>query len=64
MKKFAATYTTCVQISPDDFKTERITKVFDNSQSMQEVLDWVESLGHRNPDVTDVIFSCLDGETK
>ncbi len=64
MKKFAATYTETVQVSYDDFKLVRTTKIFDNSQSMQDVLIWVESLGHRNPDITDVIFSAVDGETK
>ena len=64
MKKFAATYSTTVQISYDDFTVHRTTKVFDNSQSMQDVLDWVESLGVRNPDINSVILSDLDGETK
>ena len=61
--KFAATYTTCEQISPDDFNTVRVTKIFDISQSVQEVLEWVKSLGVRDPDINSVDFSALAEES-
>lgn len=57
--KFVATYTSCVQIGIDTFTDNSISKVFDYSKSIQDVMDWLSSIGVKNPTLSDVRLSEL-----
>lgn len=55
--KFAATYSECVQIGEYEYHQVRTTKVFDYSQSINDVMDWLVSLGVKSPQITSVTIS-------
>lgn len=57
MKKFAATYSECVQIGIDEFNQVRTTKVFSYSDSIQDVMGWLLSIGVKEPHITSVVIS-------
>ena len=57
--KFVATVVNCVQVSCDDFKTCRDSKVFDYSQPFQDVIDWAEPLVSSRPIINYVEISHL-----
>lgn len=57
--KFVATYTSCVQVGIDTFNDKSVSKVFDYSKSMQDVMDWLGSIGVKNPTLPDVRLSEL-----
>lgn len=57
--KFVATYTSCVQIGIDTFTDNSVSKVFDYQAPMQDVMDWLGSLGVKNPTLSDVRLSEL-----
>lgn len=57
--KFVATYTSCVQVGIDTFTDKSVSKVFDYSAPMQNVMDWLESIGVKNPTLSDVRLSEL-----
>lgn len=55
--KFVATYTSCVQVGIDTFTDKNVSKVFDYSKSMQDIMDWLTSIGVNNPTLSDVRLS-------
>lgn len=57
--KFVATYTSCVQVGIDTFTDKSVSKVFDYSKSMQDAMDWLTSIGVKNPTLLDVRLSEL-----
>lgn len=57
--KFVATYTSCVQVGMDTFTDHGISKVFDYQAPMQDVMDWLGSIGVKNPTLSDVRLSEL-----
>ena len=56
-KKFAATYSECVQIGEYEYKQLRTTKVFSYGDSFLNVIDWLKSIGVKNPSVSSVDIS-------
>ena len=60
MKEFVATYGESVQVGSDDYRYVRTSKVFNESDSLGEIMGWLKSLGVREPSVTMVDFSSLD----
>lgn len=62
--KFVATYTDCVQIGEFSFQDYTISKVFDYSQSLQDVMFWLEhTVKVENPTLNNVKLSHLyEGE--
>lgn len=57
VKKFAATYSECVQVGEYEFKQIHLTKVFSYENSISEVVDWLKSLNVKNPDLNSVTLS-------
>ena len=60
--KFVATVINCVQVSCDDYKTCRDSKIFDYSQSFQDVIDWAEPLVSSRPIINYIEISHLHEE--
>lgn len=60
--KFVATYTSCVQVGIDTFTDKSVSRVFDYQASMQDVMDWLSSIGVKNPTLSDVRLSELMGD--
>jgi hypothetical protein len=56
-KKFAATYSEAVQIGEYEYKQLRTTKVFSYSDSFLNVIDWLKSIGVKNPSINSVDIS-------
>jgi hypothetical protein len=42
--KIGVTVSTCRETGPDDFAILHITKIFDSSQSIDEMLDWARMI--------------------
>lgn len=59
-KKFAATYSEAVQIGEHEFKQVKTTKVFSYRDSFLKVIEWLESIGVKNPDINSVEISGVD----
>lgn len=59
-KKFAATYSVAVQIGEYEYKQIRTTKVFSYEDSILKVVEWLESIGVKNPDINSVEISGVD----
>ena len=57
--KFVATVVNCVQVSCDDYKTCRDSKVFDYSQPFQDVIDWAQTLVKERPIINYIEISNL-----
>ena len=55
--KFIATVTSCVQVGPNDYETQRYSKVFDYSESMNDVMAWCSSVYHGDHNVNSVVLS-------
>ena len=60
--KFVATVVNCVQVSCDDYKTCRDSKVFDYSQPFQDVIDWAQPLVKERPIINYIEISNLHEE--
>ena len=60
--KFVATVVNCVQVSCDDYKTCRDSKVFDYSQPFQDVIDWAKPLVKERPIINYIEISNLQEE--
>lgn len=58
--KFVATITSCIQVGPNDFDTQRYSKVFDYSESMSDVMAWATTLYCGEHTVNSVVLSHLD----
>ena len=56
-KKFAATYSEAVQIGEYDYKQVRTTKVFSYNDSFLRVVEWLESIGVKEPNINSVDIS-------
>ena len=56
-KKFAATYSEAVQIGEYEYKQIRTTKVFSYRDSILNVIDWLKSIGVKNPSINSVDIS-------
>lgn len=54
---FAVTYTDCVQIGPESYREKATTKIFYHTNTINQIFDWVRSLGIQNPDFAHMIFS-------
>lgn len=59
-KKFAATYSEAVQIGEHEYKQIKTTKIFYYSDSFLRVIEWLESIGAKNPDINSVDISGVD----
>lgn len=59
-KKFAATYSESVQIGEYEFKQARVTKVFSYRDSFLKVIEWLKSIGVKDPDINSVEISGVD----
>ena len=59
-KKFAATYSEAVQIGEYEYKQLRTTKVFSYEDSFLKVIEWLESIGVKDPDINSVDISGVD----
>ncbi len=56
--KFTAIHSSCVQIGTETWKQVYDTKVFDNSNSIQDVLDWARNItNNQNIGISDIIFA-------
>lgn len=60
--KFVATVVNCVQVSCDEWKTARDSKVFDCSQPFQDVIDWARTLIKVEPVINYIEISHLHEE--
>ena len=58
--KFVATITSCIQVGPNDFDTQRYSKVFDYSESMSDVMAWATTLYCGELTINSVVLSHLD----
>ena len=56
-KKFAATYSEAVQIGENEYKQVRTTKVFSYRDSFLKVIEWLESIGVKGPNINSVDIS-------
>ncbi len=52
-----------VQIGPDQFEMQMVTRVFSISRSIQDILAWVESMGIKSPTCKDFILADHTGST-
>lgn len=57
--KFVATCREAVQIGPDDYRMESVSKVFDVGQPMSDVIEWAQAQGIKGASVNSVTFSEL-----
>lgn len=62
MKKIAATVAGCGQISMNDYRDWRVTKIFDYSATIGEIDAWAKTFGERY-DFRDVLLSDVEEET-
>jgi len=60
MEKFVATYGESVQVSTDDYRFIKTSKIFNDSSSIKDILDWLNGLGIKEPCITMIDFSSLD----
>lgn len=58
--KFVATYSQAVQIGEYEFGQVRTSKVFNYTDSLSEVMDWLEYIGVKEPTLNSVDISELD----
>lgn len=56
-KRFAATYSDVVQIGENEYKQVRTTKVFSYRDSFLKVIEWLKSIGVKDPNVNSVDIS-------
>lgn len=59
-KKHVITYGEAVQVSADDYRFIRTSKVITEQTNVYDILEWLKSLGAKEPDLTMVDFSSLD----
>ena len=59
-KEHVITYGEAVQVSYDDFRFVRTSKVITEQTNVYDILEWLRSLGVRDPDLTMIDFSLLD----
>ena len=61
-KKHIITYGEAVQVSCDDYRFVRTSKIVNENTTVCDMLEWLKSLGVKDPDLTMLDFSTLDGE--
>ena len=59
-KKFVVTHSDYVRVNPEEFRLERTSKVFSDTSSIGDILEWLRSMGVKQPRITGVDFSDLD----
>jgi hypothetical protein len=63
-KGHVITYGEAVQVSCDDFRFIRTSKIITEETSVYDMVEWLKSLGVKDPDLTMIDFSTLDnGDT-
>ena len=61
--RIIVTYGQTVQVGPDDFRYKTVGRVFKTTRPIGDVLSWLESMGVKNPCITDVTFTEYTGES-
>lgn len=61
-KEHVITYGESVQVSYDDYRFIRTSKVITEQTNVYDILEWLKSLGVKDPDLTMVDFSALDNK--
>lgn len=59
-KDHIITYEEAVQISDNDYRLIRTSKVITKETSAYDMLEWLNRLGVKDPDLTMIDFSVLD----
>lgn len=59
-KKFAATYSEPFQVGEHEHRQIRMTKVFSYRDSFLKVIEWLKSIGVKNPNINSVDISEVD----
>jgi hypothetical protein len=60
--KFVATIKGCGQVGENSYQDYAVSKVFEYSQPLNDVMTWLVSQGYKNPNITDVTLSHLHEE--
>ena len=61
-KEHIITYGEAVQISYDDYRFIRTSKIITEETNVYDILEWLKSLGVKEPDLTMIDFSTLDNK--
>lgn len=61
-KEHIITYGESVQVSCDDYRFVRTSKVVNENTTVYDMLKWLKSLGVKEPNLTMLEFSILDGK--
>lgn len=59
-KEHIITYGEAVQVSADDYRFIRTSKIITEETNVYDILEWLKGLGVKEPDLTMVDFSALD----
>lgn len=59
VQRFVATYSQAVQVGEYEFRQVRVSKVFNYTDSISEVMDWLEFIGVKEPTLNSVDISEL-----
>jgi hypothetical protein len=59
-KEHIITYGEAVQVSTDDYRFIRTSKIITEETNVYDILEWLKGLGVKQPDLTMVDFSSLD----
>lgn len=59
-KEHIITYGETVQVSADDYRFIRTSKIITEETNVYDILEWLKGLGVKEPDLTMVDFSSLD----
>jgi hypothetical protein len=61
-KEHIITYGESVRVSCDDYRFVRTSKVVNENTTVCDMLEWLKSLGVKEPNLTMLEFSILDGK--
>lgn len=59
-KEHVITYGESVQVSYDDYRFIRTSKIITEETNVYDMLEWLKGLGVKDPDLTMIDFSTLD----
>lgn len=59
-KEHVITYGEAVQVSCDDYRFVRTSKIITEETNVYDILEWLKGLGVKDPDLTMIDFSTLD----
>jgi hypothetical protein len=62
-RNIVATIQICIQIGENDFKQHRESRVFSTHRTIKDLLNWAESSGIKNPQMSDLQISEYTGES-